>query len=137
MKRSIGVAVTLISGGCSLLLVGSFSLLGALAIGGCSAPEERWEKSPGVEVTVDKEYINGKPFMTVFYENFGADTIEKIRYQLITETKGKIDTILKEIDPPELLRPKDRHVVPRHIGEDTVKADEIRAGQVWVVMKKQ
>jgi hypothetical protein len=100
---------------------------------GCSSQEQRWEKSPGVEVTVEKEYIDGKPFLTVFYENLGIDTIEKIRYQLITDTKGKLDTIMKEIDPPVLLRPKDRHVVPRAIGEDTVSADEVRAGQVWVV----
>jgi hypothetical protein len=100
---------------------------------GCSSQEQRWAKSPGVEVTVEKEYIDGKPFLTVFYENFGVDTIEKIRYQLITDTKGKLDTIMKEIDPPVLLRPKDRHVVPRAIGEDTVSADEVRAGQVWVV----
>jgi hypothetical protein len=102
---------------------------------GCSSHEERWEKSPGVEVSVDKEYINGKPFLTVFYENFGADTIEKLRYQLITETKGRIDTTLKEIDPPVLLKPKDRHVMPRTIGEDTVTADAVRVGQTWVVKK--
>ena len=112
-----------------------FAAFGSL-IAGCSSPERKWEKSPGVEVTVDKEYINGKPFLTVFYENFGADTIEKIRYQLITETKGKFDTVLKEIDPPVLLKPKDRHVMPRTIGEDTITADEVHAGEVWVVMKK-
>jgi hypothetical protein len=105
-------------------------------IAGCYSPDRPWEKSPGVEITVDKEYINGKPFLTVFYENFGADTIEKIRYQLITVTKGKYDTILKEIDPPELLKPKDRHVVPRAIGEDTVSADEVHTGQVWCVIRK-
>lgn len=101
----------------------------------CSSPEKPWQKSPGVEVTAEKEYIDGKPFLTVFYENFGADTIEKIRYQLITETNGRADTTLKEIDPPVLLKPKDRHVVPRAIGEDTVAADAVRAGQVWVVKR--
>jgi hypothetical protein len=114
-------------------------LLGFAAItallAGCSSPEDQWVKSPGVEVTVDKEYINGKPYLTVFYENFGADTVEKIHYQLITVTAGKVDTIMKEIDPPALLRPKDRHVIPRQIGEDTVTADEVRAGQVWVVKR--
>ncbi len=109
------------------------ALLTSAMFAGCSSPEQRWEKSPGVEVTAEKEYIDGKPFLTVFYENFGVDTIEKIRYQLITETKGHVDTTMKEIDPPVLLRPKDRHVVPRAIGEDTVAADEVRAGQVWVV----
>lgn len=112
----------------------TFLALGFIAAA-CSSTPQKWEKSPGVEVTVEKEYIDGKPLLTVFYENFGADTIEKIRYELITDTKGHLDTTLKEIDPPQLLRPKDRHVVPRAIGEDTVTADEVRAGQVWVVKK--
>ena len=102
----------------------------------CKAPEEQWEKSPGVEVSVDKEYENGKPYLTIFYENFGQDTVEKIRYELISETKGHLDTTLKEIDPPKLLRPKDRHTVPRHIGEDTVAADHVGVGKVWVIKKK-
>ena len=102
-------------------------------IAGCSSPDDQWVKSPGLEITVEKEYINGKPLLTVFYENFGADTIRKIRYQLISETKGRLDTTIKEIDPPVLLKPKDRHVVPRAIGEDTVAADAVHTGQVWVV----
>jgi hypothetical protein len=122
MKQSLAIAISTVG-------------LATLLLAGCSAPEEKWEKSPGVEITVDKEYINGKPFLTVFYENYGADTIEKIRYELITNTKGRLDTAIREIDPPVLLRPKDRHVVPRHIGEDTVTADEVRAGQVWVVKR--
>jgi hypothetical protein len=119
-----------------LLFTAIASMLPVLSLfTGCSSPEERWEKSPGVEVSVDKEYINGKPYLTVFYENFGADTIEKLRYQLITDTKGRIDTIMKEINPPVLLKPKDRHVMPRTIGEDTVTADAVRVGQTWVVKK--
>ena len=102
----------------------------------CTSEGEQWVKSPGVEVSVFKEYENGKPYLTVLYENFGDDTIEKIRYQLINETNGHFDTVLKEIDAPVLLRPKDRHSVPRHIGEDTVKADYVHVGQVWVVKKK-
>ncbi len=104
-------------------------------IAGCSSPDVKWEKSPGVEITADKEYIKGKPFLTVFYENFGDDTVKRIRYQLISITKGHVDTTLKEIDPPELLKPKDRHVLPRTIGEDTLAADEVHVGQVWVVKK--
>ena len=103
---------------------------------GCgSPPEENWEKSPGVTITVSKDYENGKPYLTVLYENFGQDTVEKIRYQLINETGKHFDTVLKEIDPPVLLRPEDRHSVPRHIGEDTVKADYVHVGQVWVVKR--
>ncbi len=114
-----------------------FPLVASLSLGisGCSEPEPRWEKSPGVEITAQKQYENGKPYLIVFYENFGVDTIEKIRYQLITETKGHIDSTVREIDPPELLRPKDRHMVPRQIGEDTIAADEVRAGKVWVVKR--
>ncbi len=113
----------------------SFALLAAGAVG-CSSQSDKWEKSPGLEVTVYKEYEDGKPYMTVFYENFGQDTIEKIKYQLISITKGKADTSWNIIDPPRLLEPKDRHTVPRHVGEDTVTADEIHVGQVLAVKKE-
>ncbi len=86
-----------------------------------------------LEITAQKDFDNGKPYLTVFYENFGNDTIRRIRYQLISVTQGKVDTELREIDPPVLLRPKDRHVVPRAIGQDTLAADEVHVGQVWVV----
>jgi len=110
-------------------------VFGVLVLSSCGEKDLKWEKSPGLEVSVVKEYENKKPYLTVFYENFGNDTIEKIRYELISITKGVVDTTMKEIDPPELLRPKDRHTVPRQIGEDTVRADEVHVGQVWVVKK--
>lgn len=111
----------------------------AMIMSGCkpeSASYYKWEKSPGVEVTAEREIIDGKPYLTVFYENFGEDTIEKIRYQLISTTGTKSDTEMKEIDPPVLLRPKDRHVMPHPIGIDTLTADAVKAGQVWVVKSK-
>jgi hypothetical protein len=111
------------------------AFLSASILASCAAKEDKWEKSPGLEISVSKEYENGKPYLTVFYENYGEDTIEKIRYELIGVTNGVTDTTLKEIDPPRLLRPKDRHTVPRHIGEDTVKADAVRVGQIWAVRK--
>jgi len=115
--------------GCTLALL-------CVTIASCnSKKEEPWTKSPGVEVSVVKEYEDGKPYLTVFYENFGADTIQKIRYEYITVTHGHTDTTLKVITPPELLLPKDRHTVPRSIGEDTVKADEVHVGEVWVMKK--
>ena len=101
----------------------------------CGSKEDKWEKSPGLEVSVAKEYENGRPYLTVFYENYGNDTIEKIRYELIGITNGIADTTLRYIEPPKLLRPKDRHTVPRHIGEDTVKADAVTVGQVWVIKR--
>ncbi len=103
---------------------------------GCQSEPEVWEKSRGLEISVFKDYDGGKPYVTTLYENFGKDTIEKIRYELILETKGHFDTVLKEIVPPKLLRPKDRHSVPRHIGEDTIAADYVHVGQVWAVKKK-
>ncbi|MDP4198278.1 MAG: hypothetical protein Q8922_05175 [Bacteroidota bacterium] len=102
----------------------------------CKSEPEKWEKSPGLEITVFRDYDAGKPYITTLYENFGKDTIEKIRYQLILETKGHFDTVMKEIDPPKLLHPKDRHSVPRAIGEDTLAADYVHVGQVWAVKKK-
>jgi hypothetical protein len=110
-------------------------ILSATLLASCADKEEKWEKSPGLEVSVAKVYENGKPYLTVYYENYGEDTIEKIRFQLIGVTKGITDTTMRAIDPPNLLRPKDRHTVPRQIGEDTVAADEVRVGQVWVVKK--
>ncbi len=103
---------------------------------GCSSEKDKWVKSPGLEVSVYKEYEDGKPYLTVFYENFGEDTIEKIRYQLISIKGNHADTTWREINPPRLLEPKDRHTVPRHIGEDTVSADEVHVGQVLAVKKE-
>jgi hypothetical protein len=119
-----------------LLLRSSFPFFLAFLAIECTSQGEEWVKSPGLEVSVYKEYENGKPYLTVLYENFGNDTIEKIQYQLINETRGHFDTVLKEIDPPSLLRPNDRHSVPRHIGEDTVSAEYVHVGQVWAVKKK-
>ncbi len=115
------------------------SLIGAalmaVIMSGCQekTSDFKWEKSPGVEVTAEREIIDGKPYLTVFYENFGEDTVERIRYQLISVTNGKADTEMKEIIPPVLLRPKDRHVMPHPIGLDTLTAESVHAGQVWVV----
>lgn len=103
----------------------------------CKSESDQWVPSPGVQVTVFKEIENGKPYLTTLYENFGSDTVEKIRFQLINETRGKFDTVWREIDPPKLLRPKDRHSVPRHIGEDTVSAEYVHVGQVLVVKKNK
>lgn len=111
--------------------------IAALAFAGCNAQHDQWVKSPGLEITAEKTYEDGKPYLQVFYENFGNDTIQRIRYQLILITNGKADTEMREIDPPDLLRPKDRHVVPRAIGQDTLAADEIHVGKVWVVKETQ
>ena len=111
-------------------------IIATLIFCACKSEPEVWEKSPGLTITVFKDEDNGKPYLTTLYENFGEDTIEKIRFQLITETKGHWDTTWREIDPPKLLRPKDRHAVPRHIGEDTLAADYVGVGKVLAVKLK-
>ena len=88
-------------------------------------------------MSVEKDYDHGKPYLTVFYSNFGVDTIKKIRYQLISETNGHFDTTIKTIDLLTLLRPNVRHVQPREIGQDTLAADEVSVGKVWVVKAKR
>ncbi len=103
----------------------------------CGNSHDNWEKSAGVDVSVDKIYDNGKPYLQVYYDNFGVDTIRRLKYQLITVTKGHVDTTMKEVDLDDLLRPKDRHIVPRAIGEDTLAADEVSVGQIWVVKEKR
>src|ERR1044071_7644025 len=105
----------------------------SIALNSCQNQSEDWEKAPkGLEISVYKDIDEGKPYLTTLYENFSPDTILKIRYQLLLEKSGHTDTVVKEIDPPQILRPKDRHSVPRHVGEDTLAADAVHVGQVWV-----
>lgn len=99
---------------------------------GKEAPED-WTTSPGVTVTATPVVEDGKHFLNIIYENFGQDTVRKIKYELITTQQGKVDTTTKEIDPPTLFRPKDRHLVPRAIGEKEANYDEVHVGKVWVV----
>ena len=120
----------------AVLILIAFSGL-AIALSACENQPENWVKAPkGLEISVYKDYDEGKPYLTTLYENFSSDTILKIRFQLLLDKSGHTDTVMKEIDPPQILRPKDRHSVPRHIGEDTLAADAVHVGQVWVVKQK-
>lgn len=121
----------------TLAFVGLLAFLGlCIVFSACKDEPETWVKGPrGLAISVYKDYDAGKPYLTTLYENFSQDTILKIRYQLILENKGHYDTVMKEIDPPKILHPKDRHSVPRHIGEDTLAAEAVHVGQVWVVKK--
>jgi hypothetical protein len=76
---------------------------------------------------------NGKQYLMIMYENFGKDTISRFKYELITTKGPKIDTEVKEFEPPVLLKPKDRHIIPRAIGQPAVDFDEVAVGKVWVV----
>jgi hypothetical protein len=112
------------------------AFLGLIA-SGCEKPAEyKWVKSPGVNVSAYKsDPENGKQYLMILYENFGQDTISRIRYELITYKGSKTDTTIKEFEPPVLLKPKDRHIIPRAIGQPPIDCDQILVGQVWVVKK--
>jgi hypothetical protein len=110
-----------------------FLLMIAIVSCGKQSEDEVWTTSPGVQVTAYKtEPENGKQFLNVIYENFGEDTVDKIKYELITMTNGKYDTTTRVIDPGVYLKPKDRHLVKRGVGEEPVTFDEVSVGRIWV-----
>jgi hypothetical protein len=112
-----------------------FLLLGLVGLSACGTDKDvdEWTTSPGVVVTAYKtDPENGKQFLNVIYENDGKDTVDKIKYELITTTNGKVDTTTRVIDPGAHLKPKDRHLVKRGVGEEPVTFDEVRVGKVWV-----
>jgi hypothetical protein len=108
-------------------------LLITVSLGCNQEPKDDWVTSPGVSVTPTMIEDNGKKYLQVIYENFGEDTLTKMRYELVGIKGGKADTTIKDITLPKLMRPKDRHVVPHPIGAQPVDYDEVRAGKVWVV----
>ena len=76
---------------------------------------------------------NGKQYLNVIYENIGSDAYRKIKYQLIMRTGTKTDTVVNTIIPETVFKPKEKHLVPRYIGEPEAKFDEVKVGKVWVV----
>src|SRR5882724_7576440 len=115
----------------SLLLV-TFSIL---FLSACSKPEEPWiPASKGMTVSPYKsDPVNGKRYLDVIYENFSMDTVQKIRYELITLKGNHEDTVLREIEPEKILLPGIRHLVPRPIGEPEADFDGVHAGKVWII----
>lgn len=121
----------------ALTILAFVALTFAAGLQGCnsSAPKEEWTKSANVTVTAMMSPEEGKNYLNIIYENFGVDTIVKLKYELLTHHGEKWDTAVKIIEPPVLFKPKDRHLVPRAIGEEPTTADEATVGQVWVVKK--
>jgi hypothetical protein len=115
----------------------SFLLLSTLfmlnACGGKNDMDD-WTPAEGVIITAYKTDPDkdGKQFLNVIYENEGVDTLDKIKYELITSTGGKPDTILRTIDPEEYINPKDKHLVPRGVGEEPATFEEVKVGRIWV-----
>lgn len=79
---------------------------------------------------------NGKEYLNIIYENTGHDTYRKIKYQLFIRTGTKTDTVEKTIIPTTVFAPKERRLIPRHIGEEPVTFDEVKPGKVWAIKDK-
>jgi hypothetical protein len=98
---------------------------------------DSWVESKDVSITAYKsDPENGKQYLDVIYENVGQKDISKLKIELITSTKGKTDTITKEITPETILHPKDKHLAQRPIGAPAAMFDNVSVGRVWVVYEK-
>ncbi|HYM19463.1 MAG TPA: hypothetical protein VEW28_00495 [Candidatus Kapabacteria bacterium] len=98
---------------------------------------DNWIETKDVSIIAYKsDPENGKQYLDVIYENVGAKDISKLKVELITSTKGKFDTITKMIIPEMILKPKDKHLVPRPIGEPPAVFDNVAVSRVWVVYEK-
>ena len=103
---------------------------------GCknASSDDVWIETKDVAFIADKGTPeNGKQYLEIIYENIGTDALRKIKYQLITRTGSKIDTIEKIIIPETVFKPKDKHLVQRSIGEQPATFDEVHIGKIWVV----
>jgi hypothetical protein len=111
------------------LALGLYSCSGDGTAGGDWVEADRKQVviSPYLDQTAEGKYLN------VIYENASQDTIRKLKYQLITTTAGKIDTIEKDIILKERLKPQDKHLVERATTEKPVNYERVEAGKVWVV----
>ncbi|MEO6941046.1 MAG: hypothetical protein ABI444_13065 [Candidatus Kapaibacterium sp.] len=96
--------------------------------------ESNWVKSPGVTISAFKsDSENGNVYLQVMYENFGTDTIKRLKYELISRKGTQVDTSIEMIEPTKIFSPGDRHVVPRQIGQKPLDVDALKVGKVWVV----
>jgi len=117
----------------------AFIVILITGITGCkkAADDEVWVETRDVVIQPYKsDPIDGKQYLDVIYENVGHDTYRKIKYQLIRRTGTHIDTTERIILPETVFAPKDKHLVPRHIGQSVVTFDEVKAGKVWAILDK-
>jgi hypothetical protein len=95
---------------------------------------DNWAETKDVAIIADKSNPeNGKQYLEIIYENIGNDAIRKIKYQLIERTGTKTDTVENTIIPETVFMPKEKHLVPRHIGEEPATFDDVKIGKIWVV----
>ncbi|MEP7235878.1 MAG: hypothetical protein ABI778_11345 [Ignavibacteriota bacterium] len=113
----------------------ALTILGSCTKGGDS---DEWVESRDVVILPYKsDPKDGKQYLDVIYENVGHDTYRKLKFQLITRTGEKLDTIEKTIIPETVFAPKDKRLNPRHIGQEEATFDEVKPGMVWVVLDKK
>ena len=114
----------------------TFICIVLFSIGGCkkSSDDEVWVLTKDVIIQPYKsDPVDGKQYLDVIYENVGNETFRKIKYELIRRTGSTIDTSERIIIPETILQPKERHLIPPHIGRTPATFDEVKAGKVWVV----
>ncbi len=128
----------------SLRICIAFLCIFFVSLTGCKkeAETDDWQETKDVAIMAYKsepDPVTKKEYLNIIYENIGNDTYSKIKYRVITRTGTKMDTIENTIIPTTVLGPKlnNRRLVPRHIGEEEAKFDEVRVAKVWVVKEVQ
>ena len=122
----------------SLRITISFLCIVFISLTGCKkeADTDNWEETKDVAIIAYKsepDPVTKKVYLNIIYENIGKDTYRKIKYRVVTRTGTKIDSVENTIIPTTVFGPKDKRLVPRHIGEEEAKFDDVRLAKVWVV----
>lgn len=106
----------------------------SLVFAACNKTDsENWVETREITITAYKsDPENGKQYLDVIYENGTQGNVRKIKVELFERTGSKVDTVVKTIEPTEVLKPKDRHLVKRPIGEAPATFDEVTVGKVWI-----
>ena len=121
----------------SLPLVAAFIWMSLAADSGCKKADsdEVWVETNDIVIMPYKsDPKDGKQYLEVIYENVGKDAYRKIKYQLIRKYGNRMDTSERIILPETVFMPKERHLVPRHIGQSEANFDDVKAGKVWAVI---
>jgi len=107
------------------------------SIGSCrkAGDDEVWTETKDILIVPYKsDPEDGKQYLDIIYENVGNDTYRKIKFQLFRRTGTRIDTTERIILPETIFLPKEKRLVPRHIGQSPVTFDEVKAGKVWGII---
>jgi hypothetical protein len=107
----------------------------SLTIAACNKGDsDNWTETRDITIMAYKsDPENGKQYLDVIYENGSQFNIRKVKVELFEHTGTKVDTVIKTITPTEVLKPKDRHLAKRPIGEPPATFDAVTVGKVWVV----